>query len=139
MDRAVTFTAGQRATFTKPIGGADVAQFAEITGDSNPLHVDEEFASRSRFGGRIAHGILTAGLISTVIGMQLPGPGGIYVSQTLNFLKPVRIGDTITAAAEVLSYDAARRRLRLKTTCVNQRDELVLDGEAVVIVDPVGR
>ena len=123
----MTFTAGQRATFTKPIGGADVAQFAEITGDSNPLHVDEEFASRSRFGGRIAHGILTAGLISTVIGMQLPGPGGIYVSQT------------ITAAAEVLSYDAARRRLRLKTTCVNQRDELVLDGEAVVIVDPVGR
>lgn len=135
----MTFTLGQQATFTKPISGADVAQFAEITGDSNPLHVDEEFASRSRFGGRIAHGILTAGLISTVIGMQLPGPGGIYVSQTLNFLKPVRIGDTITAAAEVLSYDAARRRLRLKTTCVNQRDELVLDGEAVVIVDPVGR
>jgi len=134
------FAAGQRATFTKTIGDADVAGFAGITGDFNPLHVDAEFAGRSRFGGRIAHGILTAGLISTVIGMQLPGPGGIYVSQTLTFLKPVRIGDTITAAAEVVSYDAARRRLRLKTTCVNQRDELVLDGEAVVLVDhPAGR
>jgi 3-hydroxybutyryl-CoA dehydratase len=136
MDGAVTFTAGQRASFTKTIGDADVTRFAEITGDVNPLHVDADFASRSRFGGRIAHGILTAGLISAVIGMELPGPGGIYVSQTLNFLKPVRIGDTITAAAEVLSYDAARRRLRLRTTCVNQRDETVLEGEAVVLVDP---
>ena len=135
MDGAVTFTAGQRATFTKTISEADVAGFAGITGDFNPLHVDAEFAGRSRFGGRIAHGILTAGLISTVIGMHLPGPGGIYLSQTLTFLKPVRIGDMITAAAEVLAYDATRRRLRLRTTCVNQRDEIVLEGEAVVLVD----
>jgi 3-hydroxybutyryl-CoA dehydratase len=135
VDGAVNLAPGQRASYTKTITDADVRRFAEITGDANPLHVDEAFASRSRFGGRIAHGILTAGLISTVIGMQLPGPGGIYISQTLAFLKPVRIGDTITATAEVVAYDAARRRLRLKTTCVNQDGATVLDGEAVVLVD----
>lgn len=135
----MTFTVGQRAAFTKTISDADVAGFARITGDFNPLHVDAEYASRSRFGGRIAHGILTAGLISSVIGMHLPGPGGIYLSQTLTFLKPVRIGDTITATAEVLAYDATRRRLRLRTTCVNQGDETVLDGEAVVLVDALER
>jgi 3-hydroxybutyryl-CoA dehydratase len=135
MDGAVTFAPGQRAELTRTITDADVAAFARITGDRNPLHLDDEFAGRSRFGGRIAHGILTAGLISAVIGMRLPGPGGIYLSQTLAFRRPVRIGDTITAAAEVVDYDAPRRRLRLKTTCVNQRGETVLEGEAVVLVD----
>ena len=131
------FQPGQRATFTKTITEADINAFAGITGDFNPLHVNVEFAARSRFGERIAHGMLTAGLISTVLGMRLPGPGGIFISQTLNFLKPVRIGDTVTASAEVIGYRADKRILTLKTTCHNQRGEVVVDGEAVLLVDPV--
>ncbi len=131
------FTPGQRATFTKIITEADINAFAGITGDFNPLHVNVEFAARSRFGERIAHGMLTAGLISTVLGMRLPGPGGIFISQTLNFLKPVRIGDTVTASAEVVGYRADKRIVTLKTTCHNQRGEVVVDGEAVLLVDPI--
>ncbi len=131
------FTPGQKATWTKTITEADVNAFASLTGDFNPLHVDSAFASRSRFGERIAHGMLTAGLVSAVLGMRLPGPGGIFLSQTLKFLKPVRLGDTITAQAEVLSYRPDKRILTLRTTCVNQRGDLVLDGEAVMLVDPV--
>src|SRR3990172_9056052 len=101
-------------------------------------HVDAAFAARTRFGERIAPGMLPAGLISAVLGMQLPGPGGIYLSQTLRFLKPVRIGEAITAAAEVTAYDPQRRRLTLHTTCTNQRGEMVLDGEAVLLVEPPG-
>ena len=132
------FSPGEQASVTKTITAADVEAFADLTGDRNPLHVDEAFAARSRFGGRIAHGLLTAGLLSTVLGMRLPGPGGIYVSQTLRFRRPVYIGDAVTATAEVVAYDADRRRLTLKTTCTNQRGETVLDGEAVLLVDPAG-
>ncbi|MDQ7840331.1 MAG: MaoC family dehydratase [bacterium] len=135
----MSFTPGQTASTTRVITEADVEAYAHLTGDLNPLHMDPEFASASRFGGRIAHGMLTAGLISAVLGMHLPGPGGIYLSQTLTFLKPVRIGDTITATAEVTAYDAERRRLRLRTSCVNQRDEAVLDGEAVLLVEATQR
>jgi 3-hydroxybutyryl-CoA dehydratase len=131
------FEIGQRATFTKTITEADINAFAGITGDFNPLHVNVEFAARSRFGERIAHGMLTAGLISTVLGMRLPGPGGIFISQTLNFLKPVRIGDTVTASAEVVGYRADKRILTLKTACQNQRGETVIEGESVLLVDPV--
>ena len=99
------------------------------------MHLDAAYAARTRFGERVAHGMLTAGLISAVIGMHLPGPGGIYLNQTLTFTRPVRIGDTITASAEVTAYDPGRRRLTLRTTCTNQRGETVLDGEAVVLVD----
>ncbi len=134
----MNFTTGQRASFTKTLTDADAAAFADLSGDFNPLHMDAAFAARSRFGERIAHGMLTASLISTVLGMHLPGPGGIYVSQTLRFLRPVRFGDTVTAAAEVMAYDAERQRLTLRTTCANQRGELVLDGEAVLVVDPPG-
>src|SRR5690606_14555460 len=95
-------------------------------------HVNEEYARTTRFGGRIAHGILSAGLISAVLGMKLPGPGSIYLSQTLNFTAPVRIGDTITATAEVVEIINGKR-LRLRTTCVNQRGETVVEGEAVVL------
>lgn len=130
-----TFTVGEKATWMKTITEADVYAFAGMTGDFNPLHVDREFAARSRFGERIAHGILTAGLISAVLGMRLPGPGGIFLSQTLTFLRPVRFGDTITAQAEVLSYRADRRLLTLRTTCSNQRGEAVVEGEAVLLVD----
>src|SRR3990170_1474463 len=131
------FAVGQSATWTKTITEADVIAYAGITGDFNPLHVDRVYAARSRFGERIAHGLLTAGLISAVLGMRLPGPGGIFLSQTLNFLKPVRIGDTVTASAEVVGYRADKRILTLKTTCHNQRGEVVVDGEAVLLVDPV--
>lgn len=129
------FTPGQRAAVTRTITLADIEAYAALVGDRNPLHVDETFAARSRFGGRIAHGLLTAGLISTVLGMHLPGPGGIYVSQSLRFRRPVRPGETITAAAEVVAYDAARRRLTVRTTCTNQRGETVLDGEAELLVE----
>ncbi len=135
----MSFTPGQKAAITRTISEADIEAYAHLTGDLNPLHMDPEFASTSRFGERIAHGMLTAGLISAVLGMHLPGPGGIYLSQTLTFLRPVRIGDTITATAEVTAYDAERRRLRLRTSCVNQRGEAVLDGEAVLLVDPTQR
>lgn len=130
------YRAGQRATWTKTITEADVYAFAGITGDFNPLHVDAEFARRSRFGERIAHGMLTAGLISAVLGMRLPGPGGIFLSQTLKFLKPVKFGDTITAEAEVVSYRSDRHMLTLKTACRNQRGEAVVEGESVLLVDP---
>lgn len=129
------FAPGQKASVTRTITAADIETFAALTGDRNPLHLDAAYAARTRFGERIAHGMLTAGLISTVIGMHLPGPGGIYASQTLKFVRPVRIGDAITASAEVVAFDSDRRRLTLRTTCTNQRGETVLDGEAVVLVD----
>ena len=129
------FQPGQKAKVTKTISEADVYAFAGITGDFNPLHVDAEFGRRSRFGERIAHGMLTAGLISAVLGMKLPGPGGIFLGQTLKFLKPVRFGDTITTEAEVISYRSEKRILTLKTTCTNQRGEQVIEGEAVLLVD----
>lgn len=130
------FAPGQTATFSKTISEADIYAYAGISGDFNPLHVDEEFAAESRFGGRIAHGMLTAGLISAVLGMRLPGPGGIYLSQTLQFLHPVRIGDTVTAKAEVLAYQAERRILTVRTTCSNQHGKTVVEGKAVLLVDP---
>ncbi len=125
---------GDEADFTKTVTGDDVTLFARVTGDTNPLHVDEEAASRSRFGGRIAHGMLTAGLISAVLGTKLPGPGCIYLSQTLRFTRPVRIGDTVTARAEVTELYPDDRRVRLKTTCVNQDDDTVLEGAAELLV-----
>lgn len=130
------FAPGQQASLTKTISEADVYAFAGITGDFNPLHVDAEFAQQSRFGERIAHGILTAGLISAVLGTRLPGPGGVYLSQTLKFLKPVRFGDTITATAEVVSYRSDKRILTLRTSCRNQRGETVAEGESMLLVDP---
>jgi len=129
------FSAGQKATWTKTITEADVYAFAGITGDFNPLHVDREYAARSRFKERIAHGMLTAGLVSAVLGMRLPGPGGVFVSQTVKFVRPVRFGDTITAQAEVLRWEVERRILTLRTTCTNQRGETVLEGEAALLVE----
>ena len=127
-------TIGQSATFTKTVSETDIVMFAGITGDLNPLHVNQSWAEQSQFGGRIAHGILTAGFVSTVIGMHLPGPGAIYLKQSLTFVRPVRIGDTVTARAEVIELVPGRRRIRLKTTVDNQRSERVVDGEAVVML-----
>jgi 3-hydroxybutyryl-CoA dehydratase len=127
----VMYEVGQSADMIRVITGEDILLFAEVTGDRNPVHISEEFAAKTRFGERIAHGILTAGLISAVIGMKLPGPGCLYLSQTLSFLAPVRIGDEITARAEIVEVISGKR-LRLKTKCINQRKEVVLEGEAVV-------
>lgn len=123
---------GDKAEFSKTISESDVYLYAGITGDFNPAHVDEEYARNTFFEGRIAHGMLTAGFISTVLANQLPGPGTIYVSQELRFLAPVRMGDTLTARAEVVEIIPEKNRVRLKTTCVIQDGTMVLEGEAVV-------
>ena len=125
------FRVGDRATFTKTIGEADVLLFAAVSGDNYPLHVDEEYAKTTRFGRRVAHGLLTASLLSATNGMLLQKPGGISLSQTLRFLRPVYPGDTITACTEVVEILAEKRRLRCRTTCRNQHGELVVDGEAL--------
>ncbi len=125
---------GMSAERARPVTAEDVLRYAEITGDFNPVHVDAEAAARSRFGGLIAHGMLSAGYVSAVLGKDLPGPGAIYVAQTLKFTRPVKPGDTITARVEVLEVITARRRVRLATTCRNQHGEPVLEGEATVLV-----
>ena len=125
---------GQSAEFAKTVTEADVVLFAGVTGDFNPAHVDAVAAERGRFGGRIAHGMLSAGFISATLAMKLPGPGTIYLSQTLRFTRPVMIGDTVTARVEILELIPGKRRVRLATICRNQRDETVLDGEAIVMV-----
>ena len=125
-------TVGQTAMVTRAITDADIAHFAEATGDFNPLHFDEAHAARTRFGGRVAHGMLSAGLISSAIANVLPGPGSAYKSQTLAFTQPVRPGDVVTVRLEVLELHEAKRRVRLSTVCVNQRGETVLEGEAWV-------
>lgn len=124
---------GQRATFTKTISESDVYLFAGITGDLNGLHVDETYARETRFGRRIAHGMLVASLISSVQARELPGPGNIYVSQTLRFVAPVFIGDTITARVEVTEVVRERNRIRLLTECVNQEGVVVVSGESEVV------
>ncbi len=131
------YAVGDFAEMSKVITEEDIFLFAGITGDRNPVHISREYAAKSRFGERIAHGILVAGLVSAVIGTKLPGPGCIYVSQTLTFLRPVRIGDEITARAEVAEV-VSEKRLRLKTHCTNQRKEIVLDGEAIVVPPRAG-
>lgn len=126
-------TVGRTAEFTKTVTETDVVLFAGITGDFNPAHTDRVTAERSRFGQRIAHGMLTASFICPVLGMYLPGPGTIHLEQHLRFVGPVRIGDTVTARVEVTEL-AARRRVRLRTWCTNQDGEVVVEGEALVMV-----
>jgi len=125
---------GDSASITKTITEADVVNYAGIIGDFNPVHVDAEFARTTMFGERLAHGMLTASFISTLVGRCMPGINGIYLSQELKFLKPVKIGDTITARAEVIGKIDEKRRLIVKTTVANQRGELVIDGKAVTKV-----
>jgi len=125
---------GQTAEFSKTVTEADVVLFAGITGDFNPAHVNAVVAEAGDFGGRIAHGMLSAGFISTVLAMRLPGPGTIYLSQSLRFTGPVRIGDTVTARVEVTEVVPEKRRVRLTTTVANQRGETAIEGEALVMV-----
>lgn len=123
---------GDLDRFSKTVTDADVCLFAGVTGDLNPAHIDETYAKGTFFKTRIAHGMLSAGFISAVIGMRLPGPGTVYMRQTLDFLAPVRIGDTVTALVEVVEKMEDKKRVRLRTTCVNQEGTKVLDGEALV-------
>ncbi len=134
MQTRKSFQIGEQASYSKVISQQDVETFAGLSGDYNPLHMDDEYASQSRFGRRIAHGMLTAGLISTVLGMHLPGPGAIYISQTLKFLAPVYLGDEITATVEVIGWREDKRIVTLKTACANQQGQEVITGEAVLMV-----
>jgi 3-hydroxybutyryl-CoA dehydratase len=123
----------QIAEYRKTLTETDIVLFAGISGDNNPMHIDEEFASTTRFGGRIAHGMLSASLISTVIGTKLPGAGAIYMGQNLKFLKPVKIGDTVAARVTVTEVLLDKQRVRLLTECW-VKDEKVIDGDALVWV-----
>lgn len=124
---------GDSASFTKTVSESDVYLFGGITGDLNPAHVDAASAAQGMFKQRIAHGMLTASFISTVLGMKLPGPGTIYVGQNLQFRAPVFFGDTLTAKAECIEKMDQRQWARFKTTVTNQEGKLVVDGEATVI------
>jgi 3-hydroxybutyryl-CoA dehydratase len=121
------------ATFAKTVTEADVQTYAGLSGDFNPVHINEEFAATTMFKGRIAHGMLSAAFISTVLGMRLPGPGCIYVSQALKFKAPVRIGDTVTARVEVTGTVPEKKFVTLKTTC-SVAGKVVIDGEATLMV-----
>lgn len=123
---------GDTAFFQKTITENDVYLFAGISGDNNPAHINEVYAKNSFFKGRIVHGLLTASLISGVLGMQLPGPGTIYLSQDLKFLAPVKFNDTIKAEVEVIEIIVEKNIIKLKTNCTNQMGEIVLTGVAVV-------
>jgi 3-hydroxybutyryl-CoA dehydratase len=123
---------GQAAETSKTISESDVYLFAGITGDFNPAHVDEEYARGTFFKQRIAHGLLSAGFISAVIAMKLPGPGSVYINQNLKFLAPVFIGDTVTARVEAVDVNVDKNRLTLRTTCTKQDGTVVIDGEAII-------
>ncbi len=123
---------GQSAALTRTVTAEDIEAFARVTGDDNPVHLDEAYAATTSFGGRIAHGMLSAGYISAVLGTTLPGPGAIYVSQTLNFRRPVRIGDAVTAEVTVSAIDERRGRVTF-TTVAKVGGKNVAEGEAVVI------
>lgn len=125
---------GMSASYAKTITETDVVLFAGISGDDNPIHINEEFAAETVFKGRIAHGILSAGFISTVLGTRLPGPGCVYIGQSLKFKAPVRIGDTVTATVTIKEVDKERRRVTLETVCT-VKGKKVVDGEAMLMVD----
>jgi 3-hydroxybutyryl-CoA dehydratase len=129
----MTFKAGDSAEVSKTITEEDVRAFAELTGDRNPVHLDEEYASTTRFGRRIVHGMLGASLISAVLANELPGRGSVYLSQTLRFTAPVFIGDTVTARVTVTRVREDKPVVTLETVCTNQRGERVVEGEAVVL------
>jgi 3-hydroxybutyryl-CoA dehydratase len=126
-------TIGMEASYVRRVREEDVAAFAELTGDTNPIHFDQDYAAGTRFKGRIVHGSLTAGYISTILGTLLPGPGAIYVSQSLNFRGPVRIGDNVVSVARVLELLPAKKRVILTCHC-SVEGKTVLEGEALLLV-----
>ncbi|XSG74136.1 MaoC family dehydratase [Herpetosiphon llansteffanensis] len=130
----MAYTIGQSARLRKTITEADIILFAGISGDANPVHIDEVAARESRFGRRIAHGMLGAGLISAVIGMHLPGPGTIYLNQSLAFRSPIYIGDTVTAYAEIKSLRDDKPIATLMTQLLNEEGKTLIEGEAIVLL-----
>jgi 3-hydroxybutyryl-CoA dehydratase len=128
---------GDSATYSKTITDDDIRAFADLAGDHNSIHLNDEYSRKTRFGRRVAHGMLSASLISTVIGTQLPGPGTIYLSQSFKFVAPVFPGDTVTAQATVKAVRDDKPIVTLETVCTNQRGETVITGEAVVLVENV--
>jgi 3-hydroxybutyryl-CoA dehydratase len=124
---------GQSAEMTRVVGLADIEAFAEVSGDTNPVHLDEAYAKTTPFGGRIAHGMLSAAYISAVLGTRLPGPGAIYLSQSMRFRRPVKIGDPVVARVTVKALDEKRGHATLETVC-EVNGKTVVDGEAVVMV-----
>lgn len=129
---------GDKASLTKTVSDADVIEFAHVTGDNQPLHLDDAFAAKTRFKKRIAHGMLSAGFISAVLGTKIaPNNVVVYLSQQMRFRLPVSIGDSITAEAEVTAIDPEKRIVTLRTDCTNQNGEAVVKGEATVLLDPM--
>jgi len=126
-------TVGMEARYSRTVTEADIVMFAGVSGDNNPVHLDETYAKTTMFKGRIAHGMLSAGYISTVIASKLPGPGSIYLGQNLSFKAPVRIGDTVEAIVTVKEVIREKSRVSLKTVC-KVGDTVVIDGEALVMV-----
>jgi 3-hydroxybutyryl-CoA dehydratase len=124
---------GQSAELTRTVDEAAIVAFAQVTGDENPVHLDEAYAASTPFKTRIAHGMLSAGYISAVIGTKLPGPGAIYMSQALRFKRPVKIGDVVTARATITTIDAEKARVTLETVC-EVEGKVVLEGEALIMV-----
>jgi len=130
----MTLSVGDAAEISKTVTEEDVRAFAELTGDRNPVHLDEEYAAGTRFGRRIAHGMLGASLISAVLANELPGRGTVYLSQTLRFTAPVFLGDTVTARVVVKQVREDKPIVTLETVCTNERGERVVEGEAVVLI-----
>lgn len=124
---------GQSDEFTKTVTETEIEQFAEVSGDNNPVHLDAEYAAGTMFKERIAHGMLSAGFISAVIGTRLPGPGAIYMSQQMRFKAPVKIGDVVTARCTITEINTSRRRVTLETVCLVE-GKPVIEGEALVMV-----
>lgn len=133
-----TFFVGQKTSFSRTITETDIVLFAGLSGDYNPVHVDKEYAADTRFGKRIAHGLLTTTFLSRLLGMELPGQGSVYLEQTLKFTKPVYIGDTITASAEIIDIDEERGIIKLETICRKQDETIVLEGNAVMMIPKEG-
>ena len=131
------FSVGEEATLSKTITEQDVVDFARVSGDRNPLHLDEEYARATRFGGRIAHGLLVAGLISAVLGTKLPGPGAVYRSQHLEFKRPVHVGDQVTARVRIAAWNPEKGHMTLATEVIDAEGRPVIEGEARLVV-PVG-
>ena len=133
----MNFKVGDQATVSKTITDEDIRVFAELVGDHNSIHLDDEYAGKTRFGRRIAHGMLSASLISTVIGTRLPGPGSVYLKQSYQFVAPVFPGDTVTARATITKIREDKPIITLETVCLNQDDQLVVKGEALVLLENV--
>ena len=131
------FKVGDAATRTKTITDDDIRAFAELSGDRNPVHLDDEYAAQTRFGRRIAHGMIAASLVSAALANELPGPGSVYLSQTLRFNAPVFPGDTVTARVEVTRVREDKPVVTLETVCTNERGERLIEGEAVVLLTEV--